>query len=59
MTVAEFDAYPATVRTLRQFCKAVTDLDSQVGTSSCPTRMRERLSDILLNFQIDSERIIL
>jgi transaldolase len=30
LTVAEFDAYPATVRTLRQFCKAVSDLDSQV-----------------------------
>jgi transaldolase len=30
MTVEEFDGYGATVRTLRQFCKAVTDLSAQM-----------------------------
>lgn len=36
MTVAEFDAYGATVRTLRQFLQAVTDLEQLVRDVTLP-----------------------
>jgi transaldolase len=37
LALAEFDTYPATVRTLRQFCKAVTDLHGQVRDVLLPS----------------------
>ena len=30
MTVEEFDSFPATVVTLKQFCQAITDLISKI-----------------------------
>jgi len=36
LTVEEFDTFPPTVRTLRQFCKAVADLDAQVRDCLLP-----------------------
>jgi transaldolase len=37
MTVEEFDAFPPTVRTLRQFSKAVADVDAQMRDVLLPT----------------------